>query len=58
MEIDNNDMTLICDALVMMSDVQKYKKRKIENLLGRLDAMKKEFDSPSTKHDKNKNDNS
>jgi len=41
MKIYDEDMTLICDALVMMSDEQKYKKRKIDNLLERLDEEKK-----------------
>ena len=54
MEIDNNDMTLICDALVMMSDEQKYKKRKIDNLLERLNKEKKKLDSPPKVQHKHK----
>jgi len=51
MEIDNKDMTLICDALFMMSDVQKYKKRNIKNLLGRLEKeIKKSYSPPKVQH--------
>ena len=57
MEIDNNDMKLICDALFMMSDVQKYKKRNIKNLLGRLEKeIKKSYSPPKVQHNRKTRD--